>query len=55
MRSRIRHYTGLRTMEKKLSWLLRDFRWDRMDRLFDLDVRLPVADSAPFSKEAIVA
>ena len=34
MRSRVRHYTNLGRMEARLSRLLCDFRWDRMDRVF---------------------
>ncbi|MDT7934703.1 MAG: DUF3473 domain-containing protein [Sphingomonadaceae bacterium] len=34
LKSRLRHYTNLSAMAGKLSRLLRDFRWDRMDRLF---------------------
>lgn len=33
-RSRFRHYVNLHSMEKRLRILLRDFRWDRMDRVF---------------------
>ncbi|MEM1050717.1 MAG: XrtA system polysaccharide deacetylase [Pseudomonadota bacterium] len=33
MRSKVRHYTNLRKMAPKLSKLVRDFRWGRMDRL----------------------
>lgn len=36
-RSRLRHYSRLAAMEKKLERLLTDFRWDRMDRLYGLD------------------
>lgn len=34
LRSRIRHYLNLEKMEHRLSRLLIDFRWDRMDRVF---------------------
>ena len=34
LKSRVRHYTNLGRMEARLSRLLRDFRWDRMDRVF---------------------
>ena len=34
LKSRLRHYTGLAAMEGRLARLLRDFRWDRMDRAF---------------------
>jgi polysaccharide deacetylase family protein (PEP-CTERM system associated) len=33
-KSRIRHYSNLSRMEDKLSRVLRDFAWDRMDRVF---------------------
>lgn len=33
-RSRFRHYVNLGTMERRLRAILRDFRWDRMDRIF---------------------
>jgi len=33
LRSRIRHYTNLSGMEARLRRLLRDFAWDRMDKL----------------------
>lgn len=36
LRTRIRHYVHLDTNEGKLQRLLRDFRWDRMDRVFSL-------------------
>lgn len=32
-RSRLRHYTNLRAMYPKLDRLLRDFRWERIDRV----------------------
>ncbi len=34
LRSRIRHYVGLRRTVCRLACLLRDFRWDRLDRVF---------------------
>jgi len=33
-RTRFRHYVNLGRMERKLDRLLRDFRWDRVDRVF---------------------
>ncbi|HUN44456.1 MAG TPA: XrtA system polysaccharide deacetylase [Acetobacteraceae bacterium] len=33
-KSRVRHYTNLSRMHGKLDRVLRDFRWDRMDRVF---------------------
>ena len=36
LRSRLRHYTNLGTMEARLRRLLGDFRWDRMDEVFDV-------------------
>jgi polysaccharide deacetylase family protein (PEP-CTERM system associated) len=35
-RARFRHYTNLDRMEGRLDKLLREFSWDRMDRVFDL-------------------
>ncbi|PWV65726.1 XrtA system polysaccharide deacetylase [Plasticicumulans acidivorans] len=34
LRTRIRHYLNLERTESRLKHLLRDFRWDRMDRVF---------------------
>jgi len=34
MKTRIRHYTNLQRMEDRLRSILREFRWDRMDRVF---------------------
>jgi hypothetical protein len=33
-KSRLRHYTNLRRMRRKLDRLLADFRWGRMDEVF---------------------
>ena len=33
-KTRLRHYLNLSRMERRLQALLRDFRWDRMDRVF---------------------
>ena len=44
LRSRLRHYTNLRVMEAKLKRLLRDFRWDRVDEVYEL--ALPKAEAA---------
>jgi Domain of unknown function (DUF3473) len=33
-KTRLRHYLNLSRMEGRLQALLRDFRWDRMDRVF---------------------
>lgn len=33
-KTRLRHYLNLNRMEKRLQALLRDFHWDRMDRVF---------------------
>jgi polysaccharide deacetylase family protein (PEP-CTERM system associated) len=38
LKSRFRHYTNLSRMEGKLRRLLRDFAWDRMDRVLDADL-----------------
>ena len=37
LKTRFRHYVNLSSNEIKLRQLLSDFRWDRMDRIFDLD------------------
>lgn len=34
LKTRVRHYLNLTRMETRLRALLRDFRWDRMDRIF---------------------
>ncbi len=34
LKTRVRHYTNLDRMESRLVRLLRDFAWDRMDRVF---------------------
>lgn len=34
LKTRVRHYTGLHRMAGRLRRLLRDFAWDRMDRVF---------------------
>jgi polysaccharide deacetylase family protein (PEP-CTERM system associated) len=34
LKTRVRHYLNLRRMEGRLRLLLRDFHWDRMDRVF---------------------
>ena len=33
-KTRFRHYTNLGSMEGRLKRVLRDFAWDRMDRVF---------------------
>ena len=43
-RSNFRHYLNLHRMEARLTRLLRDFRWDRMDRVFlQQPVEMPAA------------
>ena len=37
LKTRFRHYVNLTRTENRLRQLLSDFRWDRMDRVFDLD------------------
>ena len=37
LKARFRHYLNLSRTELRLRQLLSDFRWDRMDRVFDLD------------------
>ena len=34
MKTRIRHYLNLGRMENRLQALMKDFSWDRMDRIF---------------------
>ena len=34
LKTRVRHYTNLSRMEGRLSRLLREFKWDRMDKVF---------------------
>lgn len=34
LKTKVRHYLNLSRMESRLARLLRDFRWDRMDRVF---------------------
>jgi hypothetical protein len=34
LKTRFRHYLNLHRTEQRLSRLLRDFRWDRVDRVF---------------------
>ena len=43
LRSKLRHYSGLRAMERKLKRLLVDFRWERMDRLFGQEKAEPLS------------
>lgn len=47
LRSKLRHYTGQAVMEQKLERLLRDFHWDRFDRLYDVGRSTPDVASAP--------
>lgn len=42
-KSRLRHYTNLGGMAAKLRRVLRDFRWDRMDRVYVAPVALSAA------------
>lgn len=35
LRTRVRHYTNLSCMESRLARVLKDFDWDRMDRVFE--------------------
>lgn len=50
LRSRIRHYTNLAVMERKLRRLLGEFRWDRMDRV--LEAILPAGEAADAARRA---
>jgi len=38
-KSRFRHYVSLHRTEARLARLLADFRWDRVDRVFDIEAR----------------
>jgi len=42
-KSRLRHYTNLDVMAAKLARVLRDFRWDRMDRVYLAPANLAAA------------
>jgi len=33
-KTRFRHYVNIGRMERKLTQLLKDFKWDRMDNIF---------------------
>ena len=46
IRSRVRHYMNLRAMPSRLTQLLQDFRWARMDEVF-ADYLVPVAAEQP--------
>jgi polysaccharide deacetylase family protein (PEP-CTERM system associated) len=37
LKSRFRHYVNLHRTEPRLERLLADFRWDRVDRVFDTE------------------
>lgn len=39
LKSRLRHYTNLSRMQAKIERLLREFSWDRMDRVFGVGQR----------------
>lgn len=41
LRSRFRHYVNLRRTEQRLRALFSDFSWDRMDRVFALELAKP--------------
>jgi polysaccharide deacetylase family protein (PEP-CTERM system associated) len=43
LRSRFRHYVNLHRAESRLHALLRDFSWDRMDRVFARELAQPAA------------
>jgi hypothetical protein len=46
LKSRLRHYVNLHRTESRLSRLLGDFRWDRVDRVFGLEHSMNPADAA---------
>jgi polysaccharide deacetylase family protein (PEP-CTERM system associated) len=47
LKSRFRHYLNLDRTETRLRRLLRDFRWDRMDRVFARELGPAAAPPAP--------
>jgi polysaccharide deacetylase family protein (PEP-CTERM system associated) len=47
LRSRFRHYVNLGSMERRLRAVLRDFSWDRMDRVFLLTDSGEVCHATP--------
>ena len=50
-RTRFRHYLNLRRVQGRVAALLRDFRWDRMDRVFADEIdRLDVTGPADLPK-----
>jgi polysaccharide deacetylase family protein (PEP-CTERM system associated) len=50
-RTRFRHYVNLRRMSARLRALLRDFEWDRIDRVFDIAPGQPAASSTAHAAE----
>jgi polysaccharide deacetylase family protein (PEP-CTERM system associated) len=57
LKSRLRHYTNLSRMEAGLHALLRDFAWDRMDRVYAAvlaDPAAPASRAAADSETALV-
>ena len=40
-KTRVRHYLNLGRMERRLAALLRDFHWERMDRVFLPQAEVP--------------
>jgi hypothetical protein len=55
LKSAMRHYLNLSRTEGRLQRLLGDFRWDRMDRVFAVDLAgaptAPTAAAAPVQPE----
>jgi polysaccharide deacetylase family protein (PEP-CTERM system associated) len=47
LKSRMRHYLNLSRTEGRLQRLLRDLRWDRMDRVFAEEIGIAAAPVAP--------
>jgi polysaccharide deacetylase family protein (PEP-CTERM system associated) len=47
LKSRMRHYLNLSRTEGRLQRLLRDLRWDRMDRVFADEIGIATAPVAP--------
>ena len=52
-RSRFRHYLNLDRMEPRLGQLLRDFRWDRMDRVYGVRAGGEAVQSAPTVSDGV--
>lgn len=54
-RARLRHYLNLSRTEPRIRMLLRDFHWDRIDRVFDAHLRSDAPSPAPATRGANLA